>query len=133
MKVFSFCLSLFLAATTLVTAQKKNISLEDIWTKNTFGQEYLDALRPLNNGKEYAVMNFDRDTQKLTVDAYSYKTGEKTKTLIDSDDIPDLDRFQTYMFNADESKVLLGTQRESIYRRSSRGIYYVYNLEDNSL
>lgn len=133
MKVISFWIALFLLTTSLVSAQQKHIGLEDIWNKNTFSQEYLEALRSLNNGKEYAVMNYDRNSRTQTVDAYSYQTGEKTRTLINSEDIEGLQGFQGYSFNDDETAVLLSTQLESIYRHSRKGIYYVYNLEDGSL
>ena len=51
-----FC---FLVTTFLLTAQNKNITLEDIWSKGTFRTERLDALHSMNNGKEYSVLNFD--------------------------------------------------------------------------
>ncbi len=133
MRVFSFCLTLFLLTTGVVNAQKKSIELSDIWHKNTFGQEYLEALRSLNNGEEYAVMNFDKNSKNISVDAFSYKTGEKTKTLINSNEISGLDYFQSYEFNAEESAVILGKDIESIYRHSRKGIYFVYDLKTKSL
>lgn len=133
MRVKTFCLTLFLLAFSLLNAQDKKIDLADIWQKNTFGQEYLEALRSLNNGEEYAVLNFDRAERNITIDAYSYKTGEKTKTILASKEIPNLNYFQSYEFNADETAVLLSQELEGIYRHSRKGIYFVYDLNSKSL
>lgn len=115
------------------TFAQKNITLEDIWSKGTFSQERLEALRSLKNGEEYSVLKVDREQHSVRVDAFSYETGEKTRTLIDAKAIPGLPYFRTYDFNADESAALLSTELESIYRRSTQGVYYVYSLEDQSL
>ncbi len=133
MKLISFCLALFLLCVGNVNAQKKNISLDDIWHNGTFRQERLQELRSLDNGNEYAIMNFNRATRTITVDAYSYKTGKKTRTLINSADFNGLRFFQSYQFNTDETKALLATKVEPIYRRSTRAIYYVYNLKTHAL
>lgn len=133
MKFSSFFIALFLLGTSLVNAQKKNITLDDIWTDGTFKQESLDALRSMQNGEEYTVLNFDKEKRVVTIDAYSYKTGKKTQTIVNSKDISGLQYFQTYDFNTDETKVLLSTELEPIYRRSTKGIYFVYDLKNKSL
>lgn len=117
----------------MISAQKKDISLEDIWHKNTFRQKSLDALRSLNNGKEYTIKNVDKENHTVSIEAYRYKTGEKTRTLLNTSTIPDLDYFSGYTFNTDETEVLLSTEVESIYRRSTKAIYYIYDLKEGQL
>ena len=78
-KIFSVCC---LLVTTLVTAQKKDITLEDIWSKGTFRAERLDALHSMKNGKQYSVLNFDRKSGSTSVDIFDYSTLAKTKTLL---------------------------------------------------
>ena len=124
-------LALFLIIASTTVAQQK-ITLDEIWD-GTFRQERLQSLRSLNNGDEYVVQNFDRDTNTMTVDVYSYKTGEKVRTMISSAEIDGLDYFQGYELSADESKAILSTDNQQIYRRSSRGIYYIYDLKTKSL
>ncbi|KAG1650197.1 putative dipeptidyl-aminopeptidase B [Nymphon striatum] len=41
--------------------------------------------------------------------------------------------FSSYEFTADESKLLLATEVESIYRHSTLGIFYVYDIASKSL
>ncbi|MFS4417544.1 S9 family peptidase [Maribacter sp. 2307ULW6-5] len=132
MRNFKFMAFLFFLMATLLTAQKKTVSVEEIYN-GSFRTQGLDALRSLNNGEEYTVLNFDRATGNSSVDVYDYATQGKVRTLVSSTDLKDLPRFSSYEFNADESKMLLATEVESIYRRSTLGYFYVYDVKDKSL
>ncbi len=123
---------LFLTALTTVTAQQKEIILEDIWG-GTFRTQRLDALKSLNNGKEYSVLNYDRSEKVSTVDVYDYKNGEKVRTLVNSNDLKGINHIISYEFSKDEKKLLLATQLKQIYRYSSVGTYYVYDINTNEL
>ncbi len=125
-------LAFFLTFSSLVSAQKKEITLEEIWD-GTFRQERLESLQSLNNGKEYVVLNFDRKSRTSSIDVYSYKTGEKTRTLLSSANLEGIQAFSGFEFNGDESKLILATEVESIFRRSTRGIFYVYDLQNEEL
>lgn len=125
-------LLLFLAVSVSTFAQQKQITLEEIWG-GAFRTARLDVLRSLNNGKEYAVLNFNRAESAYTVDVYDYVSGEKVRTMVNSNDLEGVNRIQSYEFSADESKILLATQSKQIYRRSSVGTYYVYDLQSKTL
>ena len=125
-------ITFFLFITTLVSAQKNEITLEEIWD-GTFRQEYLESLQSLKNGQEYVILNYDRSTNSTSIDVYSYKTGEKTRTLLSSEALPEIENFGNFEFGENEQKVILGTELESIFRRSVRGIYYVYDLQNKKL
>lgn len=119
---------LFLTAFSTLTAQQKDITLEEIWS-GAFRTQGLDVLHSMNNGKEYAVLNYDRQNKISTVDVYDYKSGEKARTLLNSKDLKGIDFVISYEFNKDESKILFTTELQQIYRRSSLGTYYVYNIK----
>ncbi|MAP54350.1 S9 family peptidase [Altibacter sp.] len=123
---------LFLAAISTSIAQQKEITLEDIWG-GTFRAERLDVLRSLNNGKEYSVLNYDRTAKASTIDVYDYKSGQKVRTLVNTNELPGLEYIISYEFSKDESKVLLAAQLEQIYRRSSLGTYFIYDLNKKTL
>lgn len=118
---------LFLTAFSTLTAQQKNISLEEIWG-GAFRTQGLDALHSMNNGKEYAVLNYDRQNKASTVDVYDYKSGKKVRTLLNSADLKGINYVISYAFSNDESKILFTTELQQIYRRSSLGTYYVYDV-----
>ena len=132
MKLTHGLLAFFISVTAVLTAQKKEITLEDIYG-GTFRQEGMESLRSLNNGEEYVVLNFDRNTGNSSIDAYSYQTGEKTRTILNSSNLEGVQYFSGYEFSDNEEKLILGTEMESIYRRSTRGIYYVYDLQSQNL
>ena len=127
---FSFYICFFL--TSILSAQTKEISLEEIWN-GTFRTESMDVLHSMKNGQNYTVLNFDRNARTTAIDVYDYKTLSKVETLVSSASINELNYFTDYKFSEDESKIILATQEESIYRRSVLGSYYVYNTKDNSV
>ncbi|MEW2921285.1 S9 family peptidase [Muricauda sp. ANG21] len=112
------------------TAQKKKITLEEIWG-GEFRTERMDVLRSLKNGKQYTILNFSRSPQNSSLDKYDYETLEKVETIVSSGgSVP---YFTSYTFSDDESKVLLATEVEPIFRRSRLGIYYVYDINTKNL
>lgn len=119
--LFSIC---FIA---ISYGQKKQISVEDIY-KGTFRTERMDVLRSMNNGKQYTVLNIDRGTGTSTIDKYDYKTLEKVETIVSSKDLNDISYFSSYKFNDDESKLILTTELQPIFRRSTLGIFYIYDM-----
>ena len=123
---------LFFTAITSLSAQQKDITLEEIWG-GSFQTERLDVLRSLKNGKEYSVLNYDRTTKVSTIDVYDYKSGQKVKTLLSTNDLTGVERILSYEFNKDESKLLLATEQQRIYRHSSIGTYYVYDIKSKEL
>ena len=132
MKFSKILVGLLIAATSTIYAQDKEISLEEIYD-GTFRQEYLQSLQSLDNGKEYVVLNRDRNANTSSIDVYSYKSGEKVRSLLNSKDLSEISRFQGFELSENEDKILLSTNMEQIYRRSSRGIYYIYDVEDKTL
>ena len=130
MRKFNYPFIIFLLFTTIVISQKKKISLEEIWG-GSFRTEGLDVLRSMKNGTQYTVLNFNRATGTRSIDKYDYKTQKKVSTIVSSSvDIPP---FSSYAFSADESKLILATEVEPVFRRSRLGIYYVYDIATKSL
>jgi dipeptidyl-peptidase-4 len=119
-------------ATLFTSAQNKEITLEEIWN-GTFRTERMDALHSMKNGQQYSVLDFDRASGTTSIDVYDYKTLEKVNTLINSSDIEDITYFTDYTFSEDESQILLATDVESIFRRSSLGTYYIFDTKTNQV
>ena len=118
---------LFLSVFPIATAQEKNITLEDIWN-GSFRTERMEVLHSMDNGQQYSVLNFNRITRSTSVDLYDYKTQSKVQSLVDSKDLEPIAYFTNYSFSDDESKILLASEVESIYRRSTLGLFFVYDL-----
>lgn len=122
--IFLLC-SLFFVS--FVVGQNKIVSLEEIWN-GEFTEEGMDALHSMKNGEEYSVLNYDNKTGISTIDIYAYKTLKKVKTLVSSKNLKGINYFTDYKFTSDESKILLATDKESIYRHSALAKYYIYDV-----
>lgn len=132
MRFYKAIIPLLLLFTSVVYPQLKTISLEEIWD-GEFRTQSLERLHSLQNGNQYSVLNYDRSNRASTIDVYDYNTAEKVNTLINSADLDEIDQIVSYTFSKDEKKLLIATSLKSIYRRSTLGKYYVYNLEDKNL
>lgn len=124
--VFAFVLGLFSAV-----GQQKQLRMEEIWD-GTFQTKSLFRLHSLNNGNEYTVMQYDAN-RNSTIDVYRYDTGEKVRSLLNTRNFPELKSLFQYSFSPDESKLLLGTEYQPIYRRSVLAVYYVLDIATGEL
>lgn len=123
--------SILMAALLLccsVFAQK--ITLEDIWAKGTFRSKSIDEIRSMKNGENYCIL------KRESIEKYAYSTGKKIEQIVSFSDL----KFKTdneyvfdYRFNQDESKLLLATNPEFIYRRSYLANYYIYDIKTKQL
>ncbi len=123
---------ILLIFSNLTFAQTKNITLEDIWLKYQFYPKTIHGFESMNNGEFYTVID------QGNLDQYSYRSGKHIKTLIDAGQlIPEGEskpiRFSSYTFSADESKILLVTDKKSIYRHSFTAEYWIYDFVSKKL
>ncbi|TVZ15568.1 S9 family peptidase [Maribacter sp. MAR_2009_72] len=123
---------ILMAFCVILGAQERQIQVSEIY-QGAFRTEGLDALRSMKNGTQYTVLNVDRSNQTVTVDKYDYKTLQKVATLVSSAELPGVSSFSSYAFSDDENRILLSTQVEAIFRRSTLGIYYVYDIKSKNL
>jgi dipeptidyl-peptidase-4 len=115
-----------------IWAQERQITIPEIY-QGTFKTDGMDALRSMNSGKQYTVLNLDRANKVSTIDKYDYKTLDKLSTIVSSTELEDVQYFSSYTFSVDEKKILLSTEVESIFRRSTLGIFYVYDINSKNL
>ena len=133
MKFKYLLVSLFLVfGTFLASAQeKKNIELEDIYSPKFYAKT-VRGMNSMKDGKTYA--SFERGELNI----YNYKTGKLEKTLfgiadlvMEGEDLPIA--FSDYELSANEDKMLVATDIESIYRHSYHATYYVYDFMTKTL
>ena len=122
---------LMVGVLTIASAQKKQITVEEIYD-GTFRTEGMDVLRSMKNGQRYTILDQDRTTGNVSIDKYDYKTLEKLETIISSSDLGGL-KIESYEFSHDETKLLLATGVEPIYRHSRLGNYYVYDISSKRI
>lgn len=138
MKKFSTIILLLLMASSLgLSAQensKKDITLSDIWKTYEFYGKSVSGLRSMNDGLHYTVLDKSKEGKQLN--KYAYQTGERVSVLIPAGALK-MDgktiEIDDYSFSADENKVLIASNKESIYRRSWKAKHYVYDLSTKKL
>lgn len=96
-------LLLLLFVPVIATAQKKQITLDDIYKKGTFRSEMVPG---------FAEENLDSIVNVKDI------KDEKGKALEARD----------YLLSPDKKKLLVFTNRESIYRRSSKAVAYLFDI-----
>lgn len=109
-----------------VTAQQ-SITLEDIWQDYTFYAKSLPGFNFMADGQHYTRL------EKGKIEQYDLTTGDKVATILDGAALAgkgDFDgKFDSYAFSGDERMIILKTNTEQIYRRSSIADYYLYDRE----
>jgi dipeptidyl-peptidase-4 len=135
MKKFVF-IGILLVFSTGANAQKK-ITLEDIYKNNVFSINSIRGLTWMKDGDYYTSLESSEDG-KQDIIKNSTATGEVVEVLVDGSElIPEGEEnainFSSYDFDQDETKVLLSSESEQIYRRSSKAINYIFDIATGSL
>lgn len=125
MKLFRFAQILLFPFVLL--AQVKEITNEEIWNFD-FSVKSLQEIHPLSSVSQYSVLELDPIRQTSKVIAYDYATANLVGEIVNSATSALLPYFTSYSFSKDESKLLLETDSQQIYRRSKRAQYYVYEV-----
>ncbi len=131
MRKFSGVLLLFILICSQLTAQSKQLSLNDFFVNRTFGTKGVYGLRSMNDGEHYTVL----EGNGSRIVKYSYKTGLPVETLLDLNKTEDtsIRHIADYNFNANESRILICTNKKPIYRRSFTADYYLYDLKNKEI
>jgi len=110
-----------------VSAQKKQLKLEDFITMGTFRAKDVYGLRPMKDGIHYTVL----ENNGSKVVKYSYATGKEVGVVIDMNNLKknEIKSIFDYEFSPDETKALVYINPESIYRHSFRADYYVIDIQ----
>lgn len=105
----------------------KPISLEDIWLNYRFFPAFPQEFNWMKDDNFYSVL------EEGAIVKYSLKDRKAVGKILDLATVKDPKtgasvEAQSYEFNADESKVLLRTEIEGIYRHSDKAVCYVYDF-----
>jgi dipeptidyl-peptidase-4 len=111
--------------------KSKNIDLNAIFKTHQFYSKAVRGIYAMKDGEHYCQLN------KNGIVESSYKTGEKTKLIVDASQLLNADssriRINSYSFNADESQVLIASNTEAIYRHSTKSDYFIYDIKTQKI
>ena len=111
---------------------EKKITLEDIWQKGTFRSASVYEIRSMKDGEHYCMLENNK------INEYSYKDAKLEKTILDASNVKLSEKenalaIEDYQFSKDESKILISTHTELIYRHSSKSDYYIWDIKENKI
>ena len=119
---------------TLSTAQNENkIQLAELWGSAKYVPASIDDVVPMKDDEHYSMLE-----NSFEINAYEYKSGKKTSTIVNFFDVfraagLKIKAIEEFAFSNDETKILIATETESIYRHSKASKYYVYDIKLKSL
>lgn len=126
---FYFFLLLF---PLISVAQKKQITVADLYQYYTFRTQSIPGFNSMKDGRFYTEIDNSGNLLKK-----SFETGETVSILIKAEELKTADgeniSLNNYQFSQDESKILINTHKHSIYRRSFTAIPFVFDLKTKKL
>jgi dipeptidyl-peptidase-4 len=113
-----------------VVAQKKNVSLDEVWSKFAFSQKQVRSINWMKDGSFYSALENGRIVKHQVTDGAAVETlfdeGVSVENLGQKITIAD------YTLSSNEQKILIETDPEQIYRRSSRAENFVYDIKSKN-
>jgi len=106
---------------------QKQIAVEDFTMRTTFAQKSVNNIDWMRDGKFYSAL----DDNKIV--RFDVATGVAVETVLDGAEFSPKVQIESYSFSSDESKLMVATSVESIYRRSFVAEYFVYDRQTKSL
>jgi len=128
--IFRTCLVILTIFNTSHVWSQTEITLEDIWNNGTYSTEGVYGIRSLNDGGHYTTL------QSGNVIKYSYESGDSVDIIVAASELKvDEQRIKIdeYTFNKSETKLLLATEENPVYRHSSSYKYYAFDRTDKKL
>ena len=118
--------------------EKQPLTLEDVFEKGVLQPQTVANIQWMDGGRYYTTLVQNEETGYTHILRYATTTGNLVDTLVNGTQlIPEgasqALKIDEYTLSPDENQVLLATETEPIYRRSTRATYYLYSLSDSSL
>lgn len=122
-----------LAVASAAFPNTEEITLEKLWLERHFMPESITLGRSMQDGLHYTLINEGKH-----LDVHRYETGEFVERIFTTegyleDEEGEALTIDTYTFCPAEKMLLIGVNQESIYRRSRRAEYYIWNIEAQQL
>lgn len=119
--------TLFIAANSTQAQQKKQLTIEDIWARGSLFARGVQGFNWMKDGKFYTSFT------ETGIAQFDITTGKEVKLLLQTSSLQPQINIDDYSFSADETKLLLATETESVYRWSTLVENYVYDIKNKQL
>lgn len=131
-KIYLLTFGLFLAGS--IIAQKKQIDNHTIWSTRTFSAANVYGVESMNDGIHFTKLSYTKEGS--AIEKFTYETYKSVGVIVHSKDLAydgNPISIDDYDFNYNETKILIASNQESIYRHSTQAYYYIYDIASKSL
>lgn len=126
-------LTLLIIASFGLHAIGQELSVEQIWKTYEFMPKSVNGFRSMNDGNYFSKVSEIDGEQVITKHSFTNYEGDG-EVIVSNKQLKyngNKIKFDDYFFNSDETKVLLTTNTQSIYRHSYAATYYLLDLKTN--
>ncbi|MCE3297311.1 MAG: hypothetical protein K0R65_3025 [Crocinitomicaceae bacterium] len=112
-----------------------DLSVEKIWKKYEFYPKSFPGFYSMNDGEHFTRISQDEKSFSITKHAFTNYNGGG-EVIVKREDLLYKGQFigvEEYSFNGDESKMLITTNMEGIYRRSYVADFFILDLKTKKL
>jgi dipeptidyl-peptidase 4 len=126
---------ILLQFSNLYAQNKKDITLEDIWQKGTFRPEYFEGFNWMKDDHYFTRLDYAKGEIPELI-KYDVINAAPADTLLKNSNLMyngNPIAIEDYSFSQDEKKILISENVKHIYRRSSKGTYYIYDIASRKI
>jgi len=120
----------FLFVASTANAQSE-ITLEKIWKEYAYFPNRVPGFTFMEDGKHYTRLS------KNVIKKFDLTTGSFVEDILSAEAIKGKKGFNgkisSYSFNPGETKIIIESEKEGIYRRSSKANFYIYDRKSGSV
>jgi dipeptidyl-peptidase-4 len=131
MNFYKFLLVSIIMSLSMTINSQSTITVDKIWKDYKYIPNRVPGFNFMKDGRHYTRL------ENNTIVKYDLTTGEKVEDLVSGDNMDKSSGFSgkigSYEFNEDESLIVIKSESEPIYRRSTKAYFHIYNRKDNSL
>ncbi len=127
--------TIFFVFVTLSIFSQKQISNKDIWASRTFSAKNVYGINSMNDGVHFTTLDYNQKGSIIQKASYNSPTQKETilsDAIFEKNGIKGVS-IEDYQFNPSETKLLIATESEKIYRHSRKYNYYIYDLATKQL
>lgn len=126
-----------LLAVSVLKAEEKVLTLEDIYNNRTYAVKGVAIPRWLPGENAYTLLEKNQEIGGRDIVRYTVPDGKRTVVVNAASLIPEGSRsplsIYDYQWSDDKSKLLVFTNTQRVWRYNTRGDYWVLDLNDGSL
>lgn len=129
-KYLTFLTLVCVCALATFAQSKQAITLKDV-TSGKYRPQSMGNITPMADGETFLKMN----AEQTKITKYSFKDGKELETIFDVTTARNCSfkYFDNYILSPDETRLLIQTETNYIYRRSYTAEFYLFSIKNNKL